>query len=108
MFGGGCRPSATAASASTRSPMYGRRMSGVYLVRAIDSRAEVPMSENKPVSVKLTIDEATAQGHYVNFANILHNPTEFVLDFGRVVPGRADAKILARILTTPYHAKQLS
>jgi hypothetical protein len=66
------------------------------------------MSDPKPVPVKVTIDESTAEGHYVNFANILHNPTEFVLDFGRVVPGRADVKILARLLTTPYHAKQLS
>lgn len=65
------------------------------------------MSDAKPVPVKVTIDENTAEGHYANFANILHNPTEFVLDFGRVVPGRADVKILARILTTPFHAKQL-
>src|SRR5436190_17305364 len=65
------------------------------------------MAENKPVPVKVTIDETTSQGHYVNFANILHNPTEFVLDFGRVVPGRPDVKVLSRILTTPYHAKQL-
>ncbi len=65
------------------------------------------MTESKPVPVKVTIDEATAQGHYVNFANILHNPTEFVLDFGRAVPGRPDVKVVSRILTTPYHAKQL-
>lgn len=65
------------------------------------------MTEAKPVAVKVTIDEATAQGHYVNFANILHNPTEFVLDFGRAVPGRPDVKVISRILTTPYHAKQL-
>jgi len=65
------------------------------------------MSENKPVPVKITIDEATAEGHYVNFANILHNPTEFVLDFGRAVPGRPDVKVMSRILTTPYHARQL-
>jgi hypothetical protein len=65
------------------------------------------MSDSKPVPVKVTIDEATAEGHYVNFANILHNPTEFVLDFGRVVPGRADVKVMSRLLTTPYHAKQL-
>jgi hypothetical protein len=64
------------------------------------------MTEPKPVPVKVTIDEATSQGHYVNFANILHNPTEFVMDFGRVVPGRPDVKVLSRILTTPYHAKQ--
>jgi uncharacterized protein DUF3467 len=65
------------------------------------------MSQDKPVSFQVTIDDATAQGHYVNFANILHNPTEFVLDFGRVVPGRTEVKVMCRILTTPFHAKQL-
>ena len=65
------------------------------------------MSDPAPVPLKITIDETTAQGQYVNFANILHNPTEFVVDFGRIVPGRPDVKILSRILTTPVHAKQL-
>ena len=65
------------------------------------------MTDPKPMPVKFTIDETTAQGHYVNFANILHNPTEFVFDFGRVVPGRPDVKVLSRVLTTPFHAKQL-
>ena len=64
------------------------------------------MSEEKPAEFKMTIDEPTSAGHYVNFANILHNPTEFVFDFGRIVPGRPDVKIHARILTTPVHAKQ--
>src|SRR5262245_7651747 len=107
MFARGACPFAAAARASPRTPMDGRRTSSVYLFQAIDSRADVPVGENKPVSVKLTIDEATAQGHYVNFANILHNPTEFVLDFGRAVPGRPDVKVMCRILTTPYHARQL-
>jgi len=66
------------------------------------------MTEPKPLPLKVTIDETTAQGHYANFANILHSPTEFVLDFGRVVPGRADVKIVCRVLTTPFHAKQLA
>ncbi|HKD11709.1 MAG TPA: DUF3467 domain-containing protein [Thermoanaerobaculia bacterium] len=66
------------------------------------------MSDVKPVSLQVTIDDATAQGHYVNFANILHNPTEFVIDFGRMVPGRTDVKVLARVLMTPFHAKQLA
>ena len=65
------------------------------------------MADAKPVPMKVTIDEATSEGHYVNFANILHNPTEFVIDFGRMVPGRPDAKIMSRVLMTPYHAKQL-
>lgn len=66
------------------------------------------MTDGKPVSVNVTIDETTAEGQYVNFANILHNPTEFVIDFGRIVPGRTDVKILSRVLTTPFHAKQLA
>lgn len=65
------------------------------------------MTDPKPVSFQVTIDDATAQGRYVNFANILHNPTEFVIDFGRVVPGRNDVKVMARVLMTPFHAKQL-
>ena len=65
------------------------------------------MTDAKPVPVKVTIDESTAEGHYANFANILHNPTEFVFDFGRAVPGRQDVKVVSRILTTPFHARQL-
>ncbi|HTY42756.1 MAG TPA: DUF3467 domain-containing protein [Thermoanaerobaculia bacterium] len=64
------------------------------------------MTDDKTVAVKMTIDEATAQGHYANFANILHNPTEFVFDFGRTVPGRPDVTVVSRILTTPFHARQ--
>jgi hypothetical protein len=66
------------------------------------------MTEAKPVSLQVTIDDATAEGRYVNFANILHNPTEFVIDFGRVVPGRSDVKVMSRVLMTPFHAKQLA
>ena len=65
------------------------------------------MTDPKTGSFQVSIDDATAEGQYVNFANILHNPTEFVLDFGRMVPGRADAKVMSRVLMTPYHAKQL-
>lgn len=65
--------------------------------------------ENPPVPQQLqfTIDENVANGVYVNFANIIHNPSEFVLDFGRIVPGRNDVRVLSRVLTNPIHAKQL-
>lgn len=53
------------------------------------------------------LDESTAQGEYINFANILHAPSEFVIDLGRVVPGRNDVKIYSRVIMTPLHAKQL-
>lgn len=60
-----------------------------------------------PTPLHVSMDDPVATGVYVNFANIIHNPAEFVLDFGRVVPGRADVRILSRVLTTPFHAKQL-
>jgi hypothetical protein len=78
----------------------------VYSER-VDCPVEDAMADAKPVQMKITIDESTSEGTYVNFANILHNPTEFVLDFGRMVPGRPDAKIMSRVLMTPYHARQL-
>ncbi len=64
------------------------------------------MAEQNAPALKITIDDATSAGHYVNFANIMHNMTEFVLDFGRIMPGRPDVRIFSRILTTPIHAKQ--
>jgi len=66
-----------------------------------------PKSESQPPPFQFSIDDSVANGVYVNFANIIHNPAEFVLDFGRVVPGRSDVRVLSRILTTPVHAKQI-
>lgn len=58
-------------------------------------------------TIQITLDEKIAQGEYVNFANIIHSPSEFVIDLGRVVPGRTDVKIYSRVIMTPLHAKQL-
>jgi Protein of unknown function (DUF3467) len=57
-------------------------------------------------TIRITIDDNVAQGEYVNFANIIHSPSEFVIDLGRVVPGRPDVKIYSRVILTPLHAKQ--
>ena len=57
--------------------------------------------------LRITIDESTSEGQYVNFANIIHSPSEFVLDLGRIVPGRNDVKVYSRVIMTPLHAKQL-
>ncbi len=61
----------------------------------------------QPPALQFVMDETVANGVYVNFANIIHNPAEFVIDFGRVVPGRPDVRIHSRVLTSPVHAKQL-
>jgi hypothetical protein len=64
------------------------------------------MSEKKPVQLQIKVDEPVAQGEYANFLSILHNPTEFVLDFGRLVPGSPEVRVKSRILTTPFHARR--
>lgn len=61
----------------------------------------------KEIQLRARIDDAVAEGIYVNFGSIVHNRSEFILDLGRIVPGRPEVKILSRILTTPLHAKQL-
>jgi hypothetical protein len=70
--------------------------------------ADLPQKPEAPAAptLQFTMDESVANGIYVNFANIIHNPAEFVFDFGRVVPGRAEVRVLSRVLTTPLHAKQ--
>ncbi len=70
--------------------------------------ADQPKTEGPhPQTLQFSIDDTVANGVYVNFANIIHNPAEFVIDFGRVVPGRTDVRVLSRVLTSPVHAKQL-
>jgi hypothetical protein len=71
--------------------------------------ADVPpkTEEASPPALQFSMDDAVAGGVYANFVNIIHNPAEFIFDFARAVPGRADVRILSRIMTTPVHAKQL-
>ena len=61
----------------------------------------------QPQQLRITIDDAISQGEYINFANIIHSPSEFVVDLGRVVPGKTDVKVYSRVIMTPLHAKQL-
>jgi hypothetical protein len=67
-----------------------------------------PMEQPQPQpTLRISIDEQTAQGHYVNFAHIIHSPSEFVIDLGRIMPGQTDVKVYSRVIMTPLHAKQL-
>ena len=63
--------------------------------------------ENPPFELKIQVDEQTAQGTYVNFLSVLHNQAEFVMDFGRIVPGKPEVKIQSRLLTNPIALKQI-
>lgn len=67
------------------------------------------MDEKKKAGLELRIqvDEKTAEGTYVNFLSVFHNQAEFVMDFGRIVPGKPEVKIQARLLTNPIALKQI-
>jgi hypothetical protein len=62
----------------------------------------------REIHLRPVIEAAVAEGIYSNLASIMSGPAEFFLDFGRVVPGRSDFKVFARIIMTPAHAKQLA
>lgn len=61
----------------------------------------------RPNQLNIEISEEVADGVYSNLAIITHSNSEFVLDFVRVMPGVPKAKVRARILLTPQHAKRL-
>ena len=58
-------------------------------------------------TVNIEIGDKEWEGIYSNFVIITHSNSEFVLDFARMLPGAQKAKVFARILTTPQHAKAL-
>lgn len=63
----------------------------------------------KPPEIQLQIqlDDAVANGQYVNLALVNHSETEFTLDFIYVQPQQPRAKVLSRIITNPKHLKRL-
>jgi hypothetical protein len=63
--------------------------------------------EEKKYELKIQVDEKTAEGTYVNFLSVFHNQAEFVMDFGRIVPGKPEVKILSRLMTNPIALKQV-
>ena len=65
----------------------------------------VEKEQKKKINVK--IDENVGEGVYANFFMITNSQSEFVIDFGRILPGLPNAKIYSRVLTTPQHAKHL-
>lgn len=66
-----------------------------------------PMSNvGVPTQVQVEVDEATAQGVYSNMAIVAHTETEFVFDFVYIQPQAPKAKVRARIVTSPSHAKR--
>ena len=67
------------------------------------------MTEQQPQGQQINIElgEKEAEGIYSNLAIITHSPAEFIIDFTRVLPGVPKARVHARIIMTPQHAKGL-
>ena len=65
------------------------------------------MEEQNENQLNIELSEEVAEGIYSNLAIITHSNSEFVLDFIRVMPGVPKAKVKARIVLTPEHAKRL-
>jgi|UniRef100_A0A7V5XZD0 hypothetical protein len=65
------------------------------------------MAENQKNQINIEISEKEAEGVYSNFFLIAHSPHEFIIDFARMLPGLPKAKVFARVIMTPAHAKLL-
>lgn len=57
--------------------------------------------------INIELNEEVAEGIFSNLAMIAHSNGEFVIDFIRMMPGVPKAKVKARIIITPDHAKRL-
>jgi hypothetical protein len=57
--------------------------------------------------IQIDLDEVAAQGMYCNLVLINHSDTEFVLDFAFLQPAAPQARVRARILSSPRHTKRL-
>ena len=65
------------------------------------------MSDNKTQTLEIQLDEQVAQGSYCNRAIITHSTSEFILDFGAMLPGINKLRVKNRVVMTPEHAKRL-
>ena len=65
------------------------------------------MAEKVPQRISVELGEKESEGIYSNLALIAHSPSEFFIDFARVMPGVKKTKVYARIVMTPQNVKML-
>lgn len=63
--------------------------------------------EKEEKQLQIDLSPEIAEGIYSNFAVIAHSPSDFVVDFIRMVPGVQKAQVKSRIIMTPENAKRL-
>jgi hypothetical protein len=66
------------------------------------------MKNPRPRQMQINIEvPPDLDATYSNLALITHSASEIIIDFARVMPNTPKAKVYARIITTPLHAKLL-
>ena len=65
-----------------------------------------PTPQPAPSGPKINIREGI-EPVYANLARISHSPTEFIVDFGHMLPGEPAANINSRVVMTPLSTKLL-
>lgn len=91
-----------------KKPQVGH--SSVRWVRFIQLFTNQKMEDNKgdlEQQINVELSEEMAEGVYANLAMIAHSNSEFILDFIRLMPGVPKAKVKARVILTPEHARRL-
>jgi hypothetical protein len=56
--------------------------------------------------IKVELKEPEAEGIYSNWVMITYSPSEFVIDYGRILPGLPKTRVYSRIVMTPQHVKR--
>jgi len=64
-------------------------------------------NKTMPGKLQIEIPDTIVEGIYANLVIIAHSPSEFVLDFVRMVPGAPKAKVQTRVIMTPLNTKNL-
>ena len=65
------------------------------------------MKQKQQQQIKVNIPKEAAEGIYSNIVFMNFNASEFIIDFGRILPAVPEAKIYSRIIMNPQHCKRL-
>jgi hypothetical protein len=81
---------------------------GTHLLTDYDgAMSDAPKTPAGAQQIQIDLDEVTAQGMYCNLVLINHTDAEFILDFAFLQPSTPQARVRARILSSPRHTKRL-
>lgn len=64
-------------------------------------------NQPQPRQLKMKIDPKDEGGVYSNVATVMSSETDFILDFGMILPGSEYIRIGSRVIMNPRTAKQL-